>query len=75
MLFKILFYTIKWRIQNIIFLICMLQRLRFSLNKHADMFGVLPSGDIILKKHLDYESEDTYIFQVFATDGVQVQIF
>ncbi|CAH1399286.1 unnamed protein product [Nezara viridula] len=47
------------------------KRLRFSLNKHADMFGVLPSGDIILKKHLDYESEDTYIFQVYATDGVQ----
>ncbi|XP_066901926.1 protocadherin-15 isoform X2 [Halyomorpha halys] len=47
------------------------KRLRFSLNKHADMFGVLPTGDIILKKHLDYESEDTYIFQVFATDGMQ----
>lgn len=47
------------------------KRLRFSLDNHTDMFGILPSGDVILKKHLDYETDDTYIFQVLATDGIQ----
>ncbi|KAF6212648.1 hypothetical protein GE061_013174 [Apolygus lucorum] len=45
------------------------KRIRYSLDNFQDMFSVLPSGDIVLRKHLDYETEDTYLFQVFATDG------
>ncbi|BES97298.1 CA [Nesidiocoris tenuis] len=46
------------------------KRIKYTLDDFTDMFSVLPSGDIVLRKHLDYETEDTYLFQVFATDGI-----
>ncbi|XP_073972027.1 protocadherin Fat 4-like Cad96Ca [Rhodnius prolixus] len=46
------------------------KRLRYWLDNHTDMFSVISTGDIILKNHLDYETEDKYLFQVYATDGV-----
>lgn len=38
-----------------------------------DTFNVTSSGDIILKKPLDYETVDNYNFLVFATDGYMVK--
>ncbi|XP_014245575.1 protocadherin Fat 4 [Cimex lectularius] len=46
------------------------KRLRYTLDAHEDMFNVLQNGDIVLKQHLDYETKDTYIFQVIATDSI-----
>ncbi|KAL1140379.1 hypothetical protein AAG570_000311 [Ranatra chinensis] len=46
------------------------KRLRYWLDNHTDMFSVTPMGDIILKSHLDYESEDNYMFQAYASDGI-----
>jgi hypothetical protein len=42
------------------------------LDNYTDMFTVTSMGDIILRNHLDYETQDNYIFQVYATDGLMV---
>uniref|UniRef100_A0A1B6C9V6 Cadherin domain-containing protein n=1 Tax=Clastoptera arizonana TaxID=38151 RepID=A0A1B6C9V6_9HEMI len=46
------------------------RHLRFWLDNHTDTFKVTSVGDIILLKNLDFETQDNYIFQVYATDGI-----
>ncbi|XP_054273277.1 protocadherin Fat 2-like [Macrosteles quadrilineatus] len=45
------------------------KKLRFWLDNYEDMFRVTPSGDIVLQKPLDFETQDSYVFQVHCTDG------
>uniref|UniRef100_A0A1B6EHK3 Cadherin domain-containing protein n=2 Tax=Cuerna arida TaxID=1464854 RepID=A0A1B6EHK3_9HEMI len=45
------------------------KNLRFWLDNYENIFRVTPSGDIILQKPLDFETQDSYVFQVHCTDG------
>ncbi|XP_050523125.1 protocadherin Fat 4 [Daktulosphaira vitifoliae] len=45
------------------------KRLKYWLSNYTDVFSVTVNGDITLKKTLDYETMDNYIFYVYATDS------
>lgn len=50
------------------------QRLKYWLSSYGDTFNISSSGDIVLRKPLDYETVDSYGFLVFATDGYMVRM-
>lgn len=39
------------------------------------MFSITPGGDVVLKKALDFETQDNYMFQVYASDGIMVSMY
>ncbi|XP_001942850.2 protocadherin Fat 4 [Acyrthosiphon pisum] len=45
------------------------KRLKYWLSNYTDIFSISINGDIVLKKPLDYETIDNYVFYAFATDS------
>lgn len=50
------------------------KRLKYWLSNYTDIFMISINGDIILKKPLDYETLDNYVFYAYATDSFMVCI-
>lgn len=48
------------------------KRLKYWLSNYTDIFLISINGDIILKKPLDYETVDNYVFYAYATDSFMV---
>jgi len=48
------------------------KRLKYWLSNYTDIFSISINGDIVLKKPLDYETIDNYVFYAFATDSYMV---
>lgn len=40
-----------------------------------DKFAINSAGEVLLRRSLDYETADSYSYQVMVTDGIAVSIY